>query len=145
LGLWLLCQAVLIAWATLAIHYSNLPWPRLRLVLAGGFAAFAIWALFLSRQRRMSLAAIVLFLGVVVWWISIPPSHDRNWRPEVAVMPRAVIDGDRVHITGVRNFDYRGRDDFTVRYDEREVQLSHLTALDFYVSTGARGRLGTPF
>ena len=145
MGVWFLCQAVLIAWATLAIYYSNLPWPRLRLVLAVGFAAFAIWALFLSRQRWMSLAAIVLFLGVVVWWISISPSHDRNWRPEVAVMPRAVIDGDRVRITGVRNFDYRGRDDFTVRYDEREVQLSHLTALDFYVSYWSEGPVGHTF
>jgi hypothetical protein len=145
MGVWFLCQAVLIAWATLAIYYSNLPWPRLRLVLAAGFAAFAIWALFLSRQRWMSLAAIVLFLGIVVWWISISPSHDRNWRPEVAVMPRAVIDGDRVHITGVRNFDYRGRDDFTVRYDEREVQLSHLTALDFYVSYWSEGPVGHTF
>ena len=49
------------------------------------------------------------------------PSHDRPWRPEVAVMPRAFIDGDRVRITGVRNFEYRSRDDFTVRYEEREV------------------------
>jgi len=144
-GFWFLCQAVLIVWAILAIYYSNLPWPWLRLVLAGAFAAFAIWALFLSRQRRMSLAAIVLFLGVVVWWISIPPSHDRNWRPEVAVMPRAVIDGDRVRITGVRNFDYRSRDDFTVRYEEREVQLSHLTALDFYVSYWSEGPIGHTF
>jgi Domain of unknown function (DUF4105) len=113
--------------------------------LAGGFAAFAIWALFLSRQRRMSVAAAGLFLGVVAWWISIAPSHDRNWRPEVAVMPRAVIDGDRVRIMGVRNFDYRSRDDFTVRYDEREVQLSHLAALDFYVSYWSEGPVGHTF
>ena len=139
IGSWFLCQGVLFAWATLAIYYSNLPWPWLRLVLAGAFAAFAIWALFLSRQRLMSLAAIVLFLGVVVWWISISPSHDRNWRPEVAVMPRVVIDGDRVRITGVRNFEYRSRNDFTVRYKTREVQLSHLTALDFYVSYWSEG------
>jgi hypothetical protein len=37
--LWFLCQAVLIAWATLAIYYSNLPWPWLRLVMAGVFAS----------------------------------------------------------------------------------------------------------
>jgi len=49
-------------------------------------------------------------------------------------MPRATIDGDRVRITGVRNFDYRSRNDFTVRYQEREIRLSHLTALDFFVS-----------
>jgi hypothetical protein len=144
-GLWFLSKALLIAWATLAIYYSNLPWPWLRLALAGTFAAFAIWALLLSRQRRMSVAAIVLLLGVVVWWITIPPSHDRNWRPEVAVMPRAVIDGDHVLITGVRNFDYRSKDDFTVRYEERDVQLSHVTALDFYVSYWTMGPVGHTF
>src|SRR5271170_2182125 len=140
-----LCWAIPIAWATLAIYYSNLPWAEIRLALAAAFAAFTIWALFLSRQRWMSLAAIGLFLGVVVWWISISPSHDRNWRPEVAVMPRAVIDGDRVRLTGVRNFDYRTRNDFTVRYEERELELSHLTALDFYVSYFTEGPVGHTF
>jgi len=82
---------------------------------------------------------------VVAWWIAIPPSHNRNWRPEVAVMPRAVVDGDRVRITGVRNFDYRSRNDFTVRYEEREVQLSHLIALDFYVSYFMEGPVGHTF
>jgi hypothetical protein len=27
-------------------------------------------------------------------------------------MPRVIIDGDRVRITGVRNFEYSGKDDF---------------------------------
>jgi Domain of unknown function (DUF4105) len=84
----------------------------------------------------------VLFLGVVVWWIAIPPSHDRPWRPEVAVMPRAFIDGDRVRLTGVRNFDHRGPEDFTVRYEEREVRLSRLSGLDFYVSYWDEGLVG---
>jgi len=144
-GLWSLCRVALIAWTTFAVYYSNLPWSWLRLVSAGAFAAFAVWALFLSRQRWTSLAAIGLFLGVVVWWISIAPSHDRHWRPEVAVMPRATIDGDRVRLTGVRNFDYRSTNDFTVRYEEREVQLSHLTALDFYVSYWSAGPVGHTF
>lgn len=96
--------------------------------------AFGIWALWLTRRPRMSLAFAGLFLSVLVWWISIQPSHDRQWRPEVAVMPRAIIDGDRVRITGFRNFEYRSRDDFTVRYEEREVSLSHLTSVDFFVS-----------
>jgi hypothetical protein len=129
----------------LAIYYSNLPWAGLRLGLAAAFAAFAIWALWLSRRRRASVAFLVLFLGVVAWWISISPSHDRPWRPEVAVMPRALIDGDRVRITGVRNFDYRTRSDFTVRHEEREVQLSHLTGLDFYVSYFTEGPVAHTF
>jgi Domain of unknown function (DUF4105) len=144
-GIRFLCWFVLISWGTLAIFYSNLPWTGLRLGLAGAFAAFAIWARWLSRQRHISVAVIVLLLGVVVWWIAIDPSHDRAWRPEVAVMPRAVIDGDRVRLTGVRNFDYRTRDDFTVRYEEREVWLSHLSALDFYVSYWSEGLVGHTF
>jgi hypothetical protein len=144
-AVWFLCRLVLIAWAILAIYYSNLPWAGLRLGLAVAFAAFAVWVFWYSRQRRMFVALGVLFLGVAVWWISIPPSHDRSWRPEVAVMPRAVIDGDRVRITGVRNFDYRSRNDFTVHYEEREVWLSHLTGLDFYVSYWSEGLVGHTF
>jgi hypothetical protein len=75
-----------------------------------------------------------LFVCVLVWWISIRPTHDRPWRPEVKVMPRAIIDGDRVRINGVRDFDYRSPNDFTVRYQEREVSISHLTSIDFFVS-----------
>jgi Domain of unknown function (DUF4105) len=143
--IWFLCRAALVTWATLAIYYSNLPWAGMRLALAAAFAAFTIWAIWFSRQRRMSVIAIVLFLGVAAWWITIRPSHDRHWRPEVAVMPRAFIDSDRVRLTGVRNFDYRSRDDFTVRYEEREVLLSHLTALDFYVAYFVAGPVGHTF
>jgi hypothetical protein len=144
-GVWFLCRVVLILWATLAIYYSNLPWPSLRLALAIAFAAFAIWAIWLSSQRRMSVVLIVLYFGVVAWWISISPSHDRPWRPEVAVMPRAFIDGDRVRLTGARDFEYRTRDDFTVRYEEREVSLSHLRGIDFFVSYWSEGLVGHTF
>ena len=41
-GLGFLCRVPLIAWATLAIYYSNLPWGEARLVLAAAFAPFEI-------------------------------------------------------------------------------------------------------
>jgi hypothetical protein len=140
-----LCRVLLLAWATLAIYYSNLPWGWLRLSLAVAFLAFGIWALWLTRRPRMSLGFAGVFLCVLVWWISIRPSHDRQWRPEVSVMPRATIDGDRVHITGFRNFDYRSRDDFTVRYEEREFLISHLMSVDFFVSYWKQGPVGHTF
>ena len=133
-GLKVAVQVVVITWTTLAIYYSNLPWSQLRLALAVVFAAFAIWAFWVSRRRYMPLVAFALVVGIIAWWITIAPSHNRNWRPEVAVMPRAFIDGDHVRITGVRNFDYRSRNDFTVHYEEREIDFSHLTGLYFYVS-----------
>ena len=106
------------------------------------FAILAIWLLWLSRDRRAYVIFMALFLGVVAWWLSISPSHDRPWRPEVAVMPRATIDGDRVRISGVRNFEYRSVNDFTVRYEKREVPLSHSI---FSCPTGAKGWLEIPF
>src|SRR5690606_26046733 len=121
--------ALLVARGSLAIYYSDLPWSWARLGLAAAFAAFAIWAVWLSRHRHARVAFAALFLGVVAWWITIGPSHDREWRPEVAVMPRVLIGGGRVRIAGVRNFDYRTVDDFTVPYDEREIRLSQLPGI----------------
>jgi len=82
----------------------------------------------------MPAVASALVLGVIAWWLTIAPSGDRNWRPEVAVMPRAFIAGDHVRLTGVRNFDFRSRNDFTVRWEERDIDLTHLIGLDFIVS-----------
>ena len=144
-AVWILCEVLLIGWGFLAVYYSNLPWANGRLALAVCFAGIAIWAIWLSRRRRAITVFVLLLIGVVGWWISILPSHNREWRPEVAVMPRATIDGDRVRITGVRDFSYRSRNDFTVHYEEREVQLSHLTGLDFFVSYWSEGPVAHTF
>ena len=58
-GVWFLCRALLILWATLAIYYSNLPWSDVRLVLALAFAAFAVWAVWFAPGRRMTVDRII--------------------------------------------------------------------------------------
>lgn len=131
-----LLAAVLLGWASLALWY-NAPWPA----LAAAFLAFGAWALW--TRRRAAFAAA--FLAVLVWFIALPPSHDRPWRAEVAVMPRALVDGDRVRLTGVRDFQYRSADDFTVRYEERELSLAHLTGADFFLSYWTVGPVGHTF
>jgi hypothetical protein len=129
---------VLALWATLALYYSNLPWPTARLVLAVVFAVFSVWALWVTKRPRMGLTFAALLLLVIAWEIWIPASLNREWRPEVAVLPRAVVDGDRVRFTGVRDFQFRATDEFTVRHIDREMQLSHLTGVDFFVSYWGR-------
>jgi hypothetical protein len=144
-GIRFLCQALILAWGSLALYFSTLPWPGLRIGLAVAFASFGLWALWLTRRPRMQWAFAALFVLVLIGWSFIRPSHDREWRPDVAVMPRATIDGDRVRITGVRNFDYRSRDNFAVRYEERELSLAHLTGLDFFISYWMPGPVGHTF
>ena len=41
------------------------------------------------------------------WFISIPPSNDRDWQPDVARLSWAEIDGDRITVHNIRNFEYR--------------------------------------
>lgn len=138
-------QFGIIAWSGLALYYSNLPWLPLRIILAISFVLFGIWALWYVRKWTTILIFFILFAGLLVWWSTIMPSHNRAWRPEVAVMPRAIVNGDTVRFTGFRNFDYRSRNDFTVRYEEREVSLSHLVGVDFYISYWMKGPIGHTF
>lgn len=125
---------LVIAWASLALYYSNLPWPTGRLILAVAFGVFAVCAIWVVRRRSWRWALVGAFAGVVIWYACIPPSNSRPWRPEVARPPRAVIDGDRVRILNYRHFTYRSRDDMDVRYEEREVDVSRLVSLDLLIS-----------
>ncbi|AKC85625.1 DUF4105 domain-containing protein [Pseudoxanthomonas suwonensis] len=120
-------------WGALAIAWAPVELPGAS-ALALGFAAFAGWALWFSPRRWPILATALLFAALLAGWSLVRPSHDRPWRPEVAVMPRIAIDGDRVRISGYRNFEYRSRDDFSERWEQRELRLSDLQGVDFIVS-----------
>lgn len=135
----------LVTWGSLALYWSNLPWGELRVAVAVTFAIFGIWALWLSRRSKMRFVFAGVFLLVLAYWWVIPASHQRQWQTDVAVMPHAVIDGDRVLLRNVRNFNYQNRDDFTVKYEDREVLLSHLTGVDFFISYWMKGPVGHTF
>lgn len=135
----------LVAWGTLAIFWSNLPWPTARLVLAIVFAIFGVWTLWFSRNLRRRRIFAMVFLAVALWWVLIPPSNYRNWRPEVAVLPRAIVNGDHIKITGVRDFQFKSRHEFTEHRITREVLLSDLVGIDFYLSFWAEGVVGHTF
>lgn len=144
-GLGFLLRSLLLVWATLALYWSNVPWRWLRVVLAVAFLVFGIYALWVRRSLRSQLVFAGFFLAVLASYLAIQPSFDRPWQTNVAVMPEAVVDGDRVLLKNVRNFDYRTTDDFTVRYESREVLLSHLTSLDFFVSYWIPGPIAHTF
>ncbi len=114
-------------------------------MLAAAFLAFGIWAVGITRRALPAGIFAALYLGLLVWWSTIRPSHDRPWRPEFAVMPRATIDGDRIHITGFRNVEYRTPEDFTVHLEDRDYRLSHLTGVDFFISYWSAIPIGHTF
>ena len=93
----LLCQAAARWLGNPGDLLSNLPSAWLRLVLALAFMAFSISALWRRARPRMLVASSLL--GVIVWSLTIQPSHHRPWRPEVAALPHMSVHSDRVQIT----------------------------------------------
>jgi hypothetical protein len=131
---WLLAAIVVVlmtGWAALAIHYSNLPSARLRNALAIAFVAGTLLAfLVLPRRRRTLLGFVVVFVAVVLWWRTIPPSNDRDWQPDVARLAWADVDGDRITMHNIRNFDYRTETDYTPRWYDATFDVNDLRSMD---------------
>lgn len=81
------------------------------------------------------LGAVVLGFGLVLaWWLTLKPSNERNWQPEVAQTAWAEIDGDNVTLHNVRNCDYRTETDYTPQWETRKVQLSQITGADIAIN-----------
>jgi hypothetical protein len=123
-------------WGALALHYWDHANPTLRKVLVAGWiiACVALLALFLlTRWRWRSFAIFIgLFAALLLAWRAIEPSNDRSWEPENAVLAYADIDGDRITLHNIRNFDYRTETDFTPGYYDRTFDLNQLNSVDMF-------------
>ncbi len=128
----LLCVGMT-GWAALAVYYSNLP-ARLRPVTAAviGLGLMAL-LLFVRPRRRGFRVFLAAFALVVLWWLLIPPSNDRDWQRDVAVLPYAVVEGSRVTIHNIRNCDYRSETEFDVHHFDRTYDLDRLRTADLFL------------
>jgi len=126
------------AWGVLALLYWDHATPLLRNALAAAYAGAAlilIGAFALRRPRWQALAAFMaLFALLLACWSAIEPSNHRDWVPENAVLAYASIDGDRVTLHNIRNFDYRSETDFTPAYYDHTFDLRQLDAVDLFAS-----------
>jgi hypothetical protein len=117
-------------WGVLALLYWDNANPTLRNVLAvvwGLVCLVLVVAFALGRSRWRAFAALAtLFLLLLASWQTLTPSNDRDWVPENAVLAYASIDGDRVTLHNIRNFDYRTESDFTPAYYDRTFDLRQL-------------------
>jgi hypothetical protein len=121
------------AWAAAALYFDvRLPWLRLPLCIGYLLAIGLVW--FRVRgcwwKVGLSMAAFTLVLG---WWLTLRPSNQRDWLPDVAVLPYADIEGDRVLIHNVRDCDYRSETDFAVRHYDQAYDLAKLRTADLYM------------
>lgn len=123
------------AWASAAVYFSNLPSAFLRTAAAVVFVLGTILLFVRIRKRRMALGIwLGMFVAVLLWWLSIAPSNDRDWAIDMARTPHATIHDNLVTVHDIRNFDYRSEDDYTPHYYDKTFDLNKLQSVDFIVS-----------
>ena len=118
-------------WGVGALYFSPLLPARWRTFAAASYGTASILAFaLLPDPGRTAIAVLAIFAVLVILFLRIPASNDRDWQPEVSVTPHATVNGDLVTIRGVRNFDYRSESDFTPRWEDRTYDLRKLDSGD---------------
>jgi len=121
-------------WAAAALYFDlplvslRVPAAILYLILVLGFLIF-----FKARWRGIGLS-LVAFIVVLVGWLSLKPSNNRDWQPDVAETAWAEINGNQVVIHNLRNCDYRSEFDYTPHWETRTVNLSNLRGIDIFIT-----------
>jgi hypothetical protein len=119
------------AWAFGALYYDFPVWKP---IIAGVFLAVLIAAVvFIRRPLRKRAAVFFAFAVVLAWWLTLKPSNEGNWQPDVAQLAWADINGDEFTFHNVRNCDYRTATDYTPHWEMRTVRLSQITGIDLAI------------
>jgi hypothetical protein len=138
-GLTLLAVSIVLmgAWCALAIWFRGIGNEPVRDVLAGATFVLALITVgCLATSWRWSgfafYAAVVAV--IMVWWSTIHPTNERDWNSDVARSVTATIDGDRLVVNNVRDFNWRSDTDFDQRWEQRTYNLSSVTNVDLIMS-----------
>jgi hypothetical protein len=134
LGFAFSCSAIAALWSVGALYF-DFPWPALR-----GVAAVLLVLVFLGVLKgvrgpwRKLGVGFSIFAVVLAWWLTLKPSNEGNWQPNVGLLAEAQVDGDVVTLHNVRNFEYRTEDEFTERWETRKVRISQITGVDMAIN-----------
>ncbi len=121
-------------WAVAAVKFDvRIPWLQLPLAAVYGLGMLAVWIV--VRRPWKMIATIAGLVVVLAWWFSLQPSNNRDWLPDVAVLPFADINGHEVIIHNIRNCDYRTETDFDVHHYNRTFDLDALRTVDLFLVT----------
>ena len=123
---------VAVAWAFGALYFD---FPRIGALAAILFVVILLAAIIFVRGQLLKLAIVLGASAIVAgWWLTLKPSNDRAWQPDVSQTGWAEINGDEVTIHNVRNCDYRTDTDFTPHWETRTVRLSQITGMDVAIN-----------
>lgn len=94
--------------AAAAMYFDvRIAWLRLPLALLNLLAVGMIWLLIKARYAGgLTAGTFALVLG---WWLTLRPSNERDWQPDLAVLPYATTNRSQITLHNIRNCDYPNR------------------------------------
>lgn len=124
------------AWGFGAFAY-RLPFPAPLPQLAGGLFVLivvaAISGMWCKAWQPVSVA-LLASLGLLIWWGTIHPSHNRDWIPELARLPQVEMAGEIMTVSNLRSFRWHSETSFDERWETRAFDLTKLDAADVALS-----------
>ena len=121
------------AWGILSLWWGSWPhWVNVTILILYAIAHAA--AIVISPRRLLIVFCFMAFLIPLSSFFLMQPSDDRNWQADVAKMPYAEIEGDRMVVHNVRNCDYKTEMDFIPHFESRTYDLSKLRSVDVMLS-----------
>ncbi|WP_104204121.1 DUF4105 domain-containing protein [Billgrantia saliphila] len=139
-GFALALLTLIMLWGAAALWF-RLPWStRWRRLSVGLWLLMTLALLLLGLQGyRMALVGqLALLAAMLFWWFRLRPTHDRPWAEDVVHLATGEIEGNRLTLHHVRDFDWRTRDEATVRWETRDYDLDRLDSVDMVVSSWGR-------
>jgi hypothetical protein len=136
----LVIECLLAIWGSLALSYQlrGAPLKALGLAVWIAVSVAMLSALWQGRLAVGTCGFAVVFSGLLLWWRRLRPSNDRLWADEVAKMTTGSVEGNRVILQNVRNFDWRSNTDYTQRWETRCYDLQRLDSVDMILSYWSR-------
>src|SRR6266513_1494690 len=120
------------AWAFGALYFD---FPRIGALAAISFVIALCAIIIFFRGKLLKLGIVFAACALVAaWWLTLKPSNDRAWQPDVAQTAWAEINGNEVTVHNVRNCDYSTETDFTPHWETRTVRLSQITGMDVAIN-----------
>lgn len=120
-------------WGVLSLWYGSWPQP-VCMILSVLYGAAHVVTIFAAPLRRVLMFCLAVFFIPLVSFFLMQPSHNRQWQKDVAQMPHAEIDGNRITIHNVRNTHYTSENEFTPRFETNTYDLSQLRSVDLFLT-----------
>ncbi len=124
-------------WAVLALWFQA-PWG-----VVGRYLIVALWILgsvmlIFMTWKGWALAGmgvyVIAFSGLLFWWNSLEPSHDRHWADDLAHITTGEVQGSKVLLHNVRNFTWHSDQEYDTVWETRQYDLNQLQSVDVVTS-----------